>query len=88
MKPWEADTIRFSLPACSQESRHAGRGNKPQIIALEERKMKVKLTCSDCIQAFKLDYIVMKVENREQACSEETWNHARKIFARRHKTRA
>lgn len=50
--------------------------------------MKVKFTCSDCIQAFKLDYIVMTVENREEAFSEETWNHARKIFARRHKTRA
>lgn len=50
--------------------------------------MKVKLECSECIQAFKLDNIVMTVENREQACSEETWNRARKIFARRHKARA
>ena len=50
--------------------------------------MKVTLTCSDCIKAFKLDHIVMTVESREQACSEETLNRARKIFARRHKTRA
>lgn len=50
--------------------------------------MKVKLTCSDCIQALKRDYIVITVQDREQACSEETWKHAKKIFARRHKTRA
>ena len=50
--------------------------------------MKVKLECSDCIQSFKLDHVVLTVKNREEACSEETWNHARKIFARRHKTRA
>ena len=50
--------------------------------------MKVTLECSDSVQAFEIDFITFTVKDRQQACSEETWNRARKIFAHRHKTRA
>lgn len=50
--------------------------------------LKVRYTCSDSIMAMVRDYVALSVPDRDDACSIDTWEHVKRIFARRHHTKA
>lgn len=49
--------------------------------------IRVRYTCSDAILAMVRDYVVLSLPSREDATNDETWNRAKRIFARRNKTK-
>ena len=50
--------------------------------------MIVRYTCSDVCLSMVRDAVVLRIDHREDVCSDATWIRVKRIFARRHHTKA
>ena len=50
--------------------------------------MTIRYTCSDVCLSMVRDAVELRLDRREDVCSDATWVRVKRIFARRHHTKA